>query len=286
MLGIALVAYPYVSDYVGKLHQMQVVEDQQAAEDGMSSEALHREMEASLDYNRRLLANRAAVTDPFDPSNKPVSSAEYDERCNIAGDGVMGTLAIPKLDVTVPIYHGTADDVLQKGAGHMEATSLPVGGESSHAVIAGHNGLPSVRIFDDLHKLGDGDYFVIRILGEDHAYRVTSIETVLPNETDSLSIREGKDLVTLITCTPYGLNTHRLLVHAERCGLPQEWLDRDRDAALDPPVPGIGRALLPFTLAGVAAAGGILLARHMAKSRGARTAPRPRGRHFKGGGRT
>ena len=269
MLGIALVAYPYVSDYVHKVHQIQVVKDQQAAVDNTSSEALRREMEASLDYNRRLLANRAVVTDPFDPANKPVSSAEYNERCNIAGDGVMGTLVIPKLDVTVPIYHGTADDVLQKGAGHMEATSLPVGGESSHAVFAGHNGLPSVRIFDDLHKLQPGDYFVVRVLGEDHAYRVTSVETVLPDETDSLAIQEGKDLVTLITCTPYGVNTHRLLVHAERCEVPAEWYAHD-EADSGSNVPASSEAILPLTLAGLALAAGIVGARLLRGRLGAR----------------
>ena len=271
VLGIALVAYPYVSDYVHKLNQIQVVESQQAAVDSTSSEALRQEMEASLDYNRRLLANRAVVTDPFDPANVPVTSDEYNARCNIQGDGVMGSLVIPKLDVTVPIYHSTNDDVLQEGAGHMEATSLPVGGESSHAVLAGHNGLPSVRIFDDLHKLERGDYFVVRVLGEDHAYRVTSTETVLPSETDSLAIQEGKDLLTLITCTPYGVNTHRLLVHAERCEVPPEWYEHDEADSVNT-TPGPTQAIVPLTLAGLALAAGIVCAqaRLLGRAEGAR----------------
>ena len=260
VLGAALVAYPYVSDYLHKLNQIDVVERQADAVEDTSSEALHREMEASLDYNQRLLANRTVVTDPFDPNNQPVSTEEYWARCNVAGDGVMGSLVIPTLDVTVPIYHGTADDVLQQGGGHLEATSLPVGGESSHAVIAGHNGLPSVRIFDDLHKLREGDYFVIRVLGEDHAYRVTGTETVLPDETDSLVVQEGRDLVTLITCTPYGVNTHRLLVHAERCPVPDEWYAHDA-AEANGVTPGATRALLPLTLMGIAIAVGAIAGR-------------------------
>lgn len=271
LLGAALVAYPYVSDYFHKLSQISVVDNQAEAVDNSSSEALHQEMEASLDYNRRLLANRTVVTDPFDPNNQPVSTEEYNARCNIAGDGVMGSLVIPKIGVTVPVYHGTTDDVLQKGGGHLEATSLPVGGESSHAVIAGHNGLPSVRIFDDLHKLQPGDYFVMRVLGEDHAYRVTSTETVLPSETDSLMVQQGKDLMTLITCTPYGVNTHRLLVHAERCPVPDEWYNHDEDASHNV-TPGVTQALLPLTLAGVALAVGAVLGRVLWARRRARHA--------------
>lgn len=255
-----MVAYPYVSDYLHKLDQLQVVEDQAKAAGSKDAGGLAAEMTAALDYNRRLLSSRAVVTDPFDPSNEPVSTAEYNERLNIQGDGVMASIAIPKLGVNVPIYHGTTDDVLQKGAGHLEATSLPVGGESSHCVVAGHNGLPSVRIFDDLDQLKTGDYFVVQVLGEDHAYRVTGTETVLPTETSSLTVQAGKDLMTLITCTPYGVNTHRLLVHAERTALPAEWLARDK-AAVAKVTPQPTRALLPLTLGGAAVAAGVLAGR-------------------------
>lgn len=138
----------------------------------------------------------------------------------------------------------------------MEGTSLPVGGESTHAVLAGHSGLPSAQIFDRLGELAVGDYFVIETLGEERAYRVTSIETVLPEETGSLAIEEGRDLVTLVTCTPYGVNTHRLLVHAERCELPAEWSSGVREqtaaAATSPGVP-----IAALTLFGVAVVAGL-----------------------------
>lgn len=253
LAGAALIAYPYVSDYLCRLNQVEVVQSQAAAVDSQDEEDLRREQEASSDYNERLRVDRVAVTDPFDPSNKPVTAQEYEQRCNIANDGVMASLVIPKADVTVPIYHGTGEEALRKGAGHLEATSLPVGGLSTHCAVAGHNGLPSVRIFDDIGRLVVGDYFVVQVLGEDHAYRVTSIETVLPDQTESLVIEEGKDLMTLITCTPYGVNTHRLLVHAERCEVPDEWYARDKADAENVSV-GSERLIVPFTLAGAAAA--------------------------------
>ena len=169
------------------------------------------------------------VSDPFDPAALRPQDGAYDAALNIAGDGVMGTLYIPRIQVEEPIYHTVDDDVLQKGVGHLEETSLPIGGPSSHCVLSGHTGLPSGKIFDDLDRLEVGDYFIIQVLGEDHAYRIYDIETVLPDETQSLVIQPDRDLCTLVTCTPYGVNTHRLLVHGERCDVPAEWLERDAD---------------------------------------------------------
>lgn len=296
LLGACLVAYPYVSDFISKTHQIQAVGVQDDAVAKADKAALAREMRACQEFNERLRNNRAVVSDPFDPSNQPVTSREYEQRLNLADDGVMATLVIPELDLTVPIYHGTGDDALQNGVGHMQTTSLPVGGDSTHTVLAGHNGLPQVRIFDDIGKLRRGDYFVIQVLGEDHAYRVTGSETVLPDETDSLVIAEGKDEVTLVTCVPYGVNTHRLLVHAERCEVPQEWLDRDKGESRKPASPQPGQAILPFSLAGGALVVGALLGRHLMQRRGERKAAavassspyarptRSRGKHFKDGG--
>lgn len=270
IFGVALIAYPYVSDYLEKQYQAQVVVTQETAVSGSESTVdLESERQKALDYNDRLSKGRVQVTDPFDAVDAGADNEEYASLMNVAGDGVMGTVVIPKINAKIPIYHTTEDDVLQKGVGHMETTSLPMGGASSHAVLAGHSGLPSVRIFDDLDQLEVGDYFVVQVLGEDHAYRVTSIETVLPDETESLSVQDGKDLVTLVTCTPYGINTHRLLVHGERCELPAEWTDGDDQNISTTPTPS--RALLPFTLLGVAVALGIVLGlalRRRSKRRG------------------
>lgn len=280
LFGMGLVSYPYVSDYLHKRVEIEVIGRQRAAVAQADDSALKDELAASQAYNERLLSSRAVITDPFDPNNQPISTEEYERRDNIAADGVMGTLIIPKIDVSVPIYHGTSDDVLGRGVGHMEATSLPVGGPSTHAALAGHNGLPSVRIFDDLEKMQVGDYFVIEVLGEEHAYRVSAIETVLPEETDSLAVQEGKDLVTLITCTPYGVNTHRLLIHGERTDLPAEWAERDRTATDG--LPQATGMLLPLALAGLALGTGAVAWKAVSARRrvGGLAADR-RGRHFK-----
>lgn len=287
LVGIGLIAYPYVSDYVHRQQQHEVVSVQDDAVEQAGDAALADEMARAQDYNARLLASRTVVTDPFDADAQSVTDEEYESLLNLGGDGVMGTLVIPVIDLQMPIYHYTNDEELQEGIGHMESTSLPVGGASTHAVLAGHNGLPSVKIFDRLDELEPGDYFVIQVLGEDHAYRVTSKETVLPEETGSLVVEEGRDLVTLVTCTPYGINTHRLLVHAERCEVPAEWYETDQEqtatASAAPDAP-----LLEFTLVGLAIAAGIglsyVVARRHVRRRGQAVAPAHGGRHFADGG--
>ncbi|MCD7715403.1 MAG: class C sortase [Lachnospiraceae bacterium] len=140
----------------------------------------------------------------------------YQSLLNLAGDGIMGYLSIPKIDVYLPIYHGTGTEELQKGIGHLYGTSLPVGGEGTHTVLAGHRGLPSAALLTDLDLLEEGDYFYFYILDDVLAYQVTGIEVVEPDETDSLATVAGEDLATIVTCTPYGINTHRLLVHGTR----------------------------------------------------------------------
>lgn len=229
LLGIGLLAYPFVSNALLDSAQGKVLHTQQDAVANSSEEDLSAAREFALQYNRDLVGSRTVVTDPFDETALRPTDGSYDEALNIAGDGVMGTLYIPRIHVEEPIYHTVDNDVLQKGVGHLEETSLPIGGPSSHCVLSGHTGLPSGKIFDDLDRLEVGDYFIIQVLGEDHAYRIYDIETVLPDETQSLVIQPDRDLCTLVTCTPYGVNTHRLLVHGERCDVPAEWLDRDAD---------------------------------------------------------
>ena len=254
LLGIALILYPYVSDwyYKGKLSSQ--VKSYDTTVEKQDDSEIAAEMEEAKAYNERLADSYVVVTDPFDPDANVVTYEEYQSLLDVDGNGMMATLYIPKINVALPVFHGTEGDVLESGVGHMASTSLPVGGPSTHAVLAGHNGLPSIRIFDDLDKLEPGDYFIIRVLGEDHAYRVTSTETVLPDETSSLFIQDGKDLCTLITCVPYGINTHRLLVHAERCEVPQEWLDQGSDEVITDSQEASRRPLIIFTILGLAIA--------------------------------
>lgn len=272
VVGIAAILYPYASDYLNRAQQAQVAQTQDETVAQQAPQDLSAAWQAAEDFNQRLLEGRVVVTDPFDPNNQQPSDREYQQVLNVAGDGVMAELVIPKIDLDLLVYHGVDGEGMQHGVGHLPSTSLPIGGPSTHCVLAGHTGLPSARIFEDLDQLQPGDWFVIRVLGEDHAYRVTSTEVVLPTETDSLCVQDGKDLVTLVTCTPYGVNTHRLLVHAERCDVPPEWYDRDGDRTV-PLLPSHDQGA-PFKIAALLGAGaglGIVVAQLVRRRKRARS---------------
>lgn len=233
LTGLCLLLYPVASDYLNKVEQAKVSNNLRQVVQEATPEDLSAWRQQAIDYNDRLYSGAAYVIDPFDPNAPKTSDEEYLSCLNVAGDGAMGTIVIPSIGVDLPIYHGVTGEGMDHGVGHEPNSSLPVGGPSTHAVLAGHTGLPSAVIFDKLDKLHVGDYFVLQVLDEDLAYRVTSTEVVLPDDTSSLAIQKGKDLVTLVTCTPYGVNSHRLLIHAERCDVPKDWLERkDRDAGL------------------------------------------------------
>lgn len=298
LVGAAFIAYPFVSDAVNQAREREVAHATASVVSATDEATLEAERERAYEYNERLLDGRAVVTDPFDPDAERPNDEDYNESLNLSGDGVMGTISIPKIQLELPIYHTTDDSVLSHGVGHLQGTSLPIGGDSSHCVLSGHTGLPTMKIFDNLDQLEVGDYFVISVLGEDHAYEVTSIEVVLPDETDSLVIERGRDLCTLVTCTPYGINSHRLLVHAERCELPAEWLDKgDADFPSGYTAPP-DKALLPSVLLGLLLAAlviGVYVLVSKLRSRGrggsgsapvpaGQPTPRPTGRHFAGQG--
>lgn len=257
--GVVLISYPFVSSWLNQLAQNKVSATQENTVVTMTSTDLSAEKERAREYNKRLRDGVSRVIDPFDSKASMPGVNEYREVLNVANDGVMGELIIPKISVDLPIYHFTTDDVLQHGVGHVVNTSVPIGGESTHVVLAGHTGLPTAQIFDRLEELQVGDWFIIRVLGEDCAYRVTSTEVVLPNQVSSLSIESGKDQVTLVTCTPYGVNTHRLLVHAERTEVPSEWVDQNRLAnhSIDSSV-DLNENSIFFALLGVVFAGAIV----------------------------
>lgn len=298
LAGLLCIAYPFVSNAVHQGEQRVVVEQSREIVSETDDGLLDSERQHAIAYNEQLLSSRAVVTDPFDPDAEKPTDEDYESVLNLAGDGVMATINIPKIHVELPIYHGTEADTLQRGVGHLEQTSVPIGGESTHCVLSGHTGLPSMKIFDNLDQLEVGDYFVISVLGEDHAYEVTSVEVVLPDETDSLVIEQGRDLCTLVTCTPYGINSHRLLVHAERCEVPAEWLDKGEadfpSGYAEPP----DKALLPSVLLGLLLAtlvigAYVLISKLRSRGRGGsgsapvpagQPTPRPTGRHFAGQG--
>lgn len=212
--GISVFLYPTISNYLYQKNSTRAIIEHTEILSQLSPERIAEEKEAIRRYNISLFKNSVVLTDPFDPDAYPITDGEYDEL--LAFDDIMAYIEIPAIDVYLPIYHGTSEEVLLIGAGHLENTSLPAGGQSTHAVISAHCGLPSARLFTDLHLLKEGSLFRIHVLDQTLTYQVYGIDTVDPQDSSSLFIREGEDLVTLITCTPYGKNTHRLLVHGRR----------------------------------------------------------------------
>ena len=210
LLGLSLLLYPSFSNYWNSFTSSKAIGSYAAEVSGLDEDRYRHIWENAYTYNQSLKTrpNRYILTEEMD--------AEYQELLNVGGTGIMGYIEISSLGVSLPIYHGTSDAVLQIAVGHLDWTSLPVGGESSHCVLSGHRGLPSAKLFTNLDKLVVGDTFILRILDEILTYEVDQILIVEPHETDALQIEEGKDLCTLVTCTPYGINSHRLLVRGHR----------------------------------------------------------------------
>lgn len=217
--GILIFNYPALSTLYNQFHQGTVMAEYDEELARMEQEELDAYRQEAVEYNERLAGSGGAVRDAFaqDGGEDPDDPA-YAGVLDMEESGVMGAIEIPSINVYLPIYHGTSADVLNVGAGHLMGTSFPVGGESTHAVLTGHRGLPTAELFTDLDQVEEGDLFYIHILKETLAYRVCAIETVLPEQVESLRIEPGRDLVTLVTCTPYGINSHRLLIHGERTG--------------------------------------------------------------------
>lgn len=215
-IALALMIYPFIANYLFENRTESVVNAVEQAAEEADDEELKAAIEAARQYNEVIANGHVQLTDPFIEDELKKDSEEYDSLLCITDDGVMGFIEIPSIDVSLPIYHGTSEQVLEKGVGHLQGTSLPVGGESTHAVLTGHTGLSSAKLFTDLTELEEGDIFFLNVMGEKLAYEVDQIKVVLPTELNDLSIETGKDYCTLVTCTPYGVNTHRLLVRGER----------------------------------------------------------------------
>ena len=210
LLGLSLLLYPTVSDYWNSMHQSQAIASYVDTISTMDNEQYEAFWEAAKEYNQSLLtrSNTYVLTEEQKQS--------YNTLLNISDTGVMGYVEIPSIACSLPIYHGTDEAALQVAIGHLEWTSLPTGGESTHCVLSGHRGLPSAKLFTDLDKVREGDIFMLRILDQVLTYEVDQILIVEPTQTDALLISEGKDHCTLVTCTPYGVNSHRLLVRGHR----------------------------------------------------------------------
>ena len=210
LAGLSLLLYPSFSDYWNSFHQSRAIASYAEQVAQLDENQYDEIWSAAADYN----ASLAQRSNAYILSDE--QKAAYEQLLNVSGTGIMGYIEIPSIDCSLPIYHGTDEGVLQIAVGHLEWTSLPVGGAGSHCVLSGHRGLPSARLFTDLDKLAVGDVFMLRVLDEVLTYEVDQILIVEPQDTDALQIEPGQDYCTLVTCTPYGINTHRLLVRGHR----------------------------------------------------------------------
>ena len=220
LTGFGILVYPTVSNQWNTYRQSRLISDYEKVVSDMKPEDYTEEWEAAREFDSTLVQNNI-YGDVFGSDDTQIEDTDYWKVLNVAEDGVMGYLSIPKINVRLAIYHGTAEDVLQTGIGHMNGTSPPIGGESTHSVLAAHRGLPAARLFTDIDQMQQGDMFYIHVLDETLAYQVDQILDMVEKDDhetleDALQIQEGKDQVTLFTCTPYGVNSHRLLVRGTR----------------------------------------------------------------------
>lgn len=210
LTGLGFLLYPTVSNLWNQAHQSRAIATYSKQVEKLDDSENKKMLKAARKYNKSLLKK----SDHWKLSKK--DKKKYESLLDVSGTGIMGYIEVPKIDCSLPIYHGTDEGALQIAIGHLEGSSLPVGGKSTHCVLSGHRGLPSARLFTDLDQMEEGDIFILNILGRKLAYEVDQIKVVLPEEMSDLEIEEGKDLCTLVTCTPYGINTHRLLVRGHR----------------------------------------------------------------------
>ena len=210
LAGLVFLLYPTVSNLWNRAHQSRAIATYTKQVEKLDDSQNKEMLKAARKYNKSLLKK----SDHWKLSKK--DKKKYESLLDVSGTGIMGYIEVPKIDCSLPIYHGTDEGALQIAIGHLEGSSLPVGGKSTHCVLSGHRGLPSARLFTDLDQMEEGDVFVLNVLGRKLAYEVDQIKVVLPDEMSDLEIVQGKDLCTLVTCTPYGINTHRLLVRGHR----------------------------------------------------------------------
>lgn len=270
LVGFGILVYPTVSNQWNTYRQSQLISNYQSVVQDMTPEDFTQEWEKAEAFNATITQNNL-YSDVFGESTTDLQNTEYWKILNEAGDGVMGYLSIPKINIKLAIYHGTADDVLQTGVGHLNGTKLPIGGESTHCVVAAHRGLPSAKLFTDIDQLRNGDKFYIHVLDQVLAYEVDQILPMVDKDDhetleNALKIEGGKDQVTLFTCTPYGVNSHRLLVRGTRVAYNGE---EDKEATIsESMVESIKNYYMIYTILGLAVTLlVILLLRYLSKKK-------------------
>lgn len=255
LTGFGILIYPTVSDQWNTYRQNQLISSYETRVSDLTEEDFTEEWNKANAFNAALAQNNL-YGDVFGEDGTDIKTTEYWKILNVAGDGVMGYLSIPKINIKLAIYHGTADDVLQTGVGHLNGTKLPVGGESTHSVLAAHRGLPSARLFTDIDQMKKGDMFYIHVLDETLAYQVDEILDMVDKDDretldKALQIQQGKDQVTLFTCTPYGVNSHRLLVRGTR--VPYNGEEEMETSAVDSMLKSVQNYYMLYLILGLSA---------------------------------
>ena len=215
LLGVLIMGYPFFSNWYNQILQNRLITEYNISSEALTPEDKDAEYNKCREYNQNLLQN-VVLTDPFDKQAEKAASEEYLKRLDINNNSIMGYIEIPKIKVKLPIYHGTSPDILDKGVGHLEKTSLPIGGTATHAILSAHTAYPKATLFNDLIDLKESDQFYLTIPDEKLAYSIDQIKVVEPSNTNDLAIDRNQDYVTLVTCTPHGINSHRLLVRGIR----------------------------------------------------------------------
>lgn len=254
LMALGLTLYPLVSNYVNQKYASEIQTAYQEIIQQTDDSTLQEAKQWATAYN---LAITPGTADAYSEESLASAAEDYERQLDIAGNGIMGYVEIPKIQVNLPIYHGTDAEVLDRGVGHLLGSSLPVGGENTHTILSGHSGMASQKMFTDLEQLAQGDVFYLNVLNETLAYQVIQISTVLPYETELLSIVPGADLCTLVTCTPYGINTHRLLVRGSRIPYEEAAVMEKETASVEPAASTWEAKYLQGLLFGCAAAGGV-----------------------------
>lgn len=254
LTALGLTLYPLISNYVNQTYASEIQTAYQELIQQTDDSILQEAKQRAIAYN---LVITPGTADAYSEESLLSAAENYDNQLNIAGSGIMGYVEIPKIQVNLPIYHGTEAEVLDRGVGHLLGSSLPVGGKSTHTILSGHSGMASQKMFTDLEQLTQGDVFYLNVLNETLAYQVTEINTVLPYETDLLGIVPGEDLCTLVTCTPYGINTHRLLVRGSRIPYEKAAVLEEENAVTEPAVSTWEAKYVQGILWGIAAALGV-----------------------------
>lgn len=254
LTALGLTLYPLISNYVNQKYASEIQTAYQEIIQQTDDSTLQEAKQRAVTYN---LAITPGTADAYSEEALVSAAEDYDSQLDIAGSGIMGYVEISKIQVNLPIYHGTEAEVLDRGVGHLLGSSLPIGGENTHTILSGHSGMASQKMFTDLEQLVPGDVFYLNVLGETLAYQVTEINTVLPYETDLLGIVPGEDLCTLVTCTPYGINTHRLLLRGSRIPYEEAAVLYEEAASTEPAASTWEAKYLQGVLLGCAAAGGV-----------------------------